>query len=356
MKVYLQAMELTLTPEEMRQKIPSEKLNQLKGKGILQAYRVAHEGKSQPKILGEGHQVLRWGRAVIHRLASVIKAGTKFFVGHGSTNDHNGRREVGEVLASYSKEIGGKLSDIVIGHFPNESDVTEMDVCSIEADVATDNGYVDDVNDVSAIALGASHIDSPAFPGALRLASVQCFEEETLKSKLGDGEDMAVTITFRDVQDFIKERNVFAHQLYSEEDLRNDNQFGKVFKENENLKTKVTDLTKNVEDAKTESEKVSRQSMVSGAKERFEKLLPTDLTDKQKTFMLGRFDAEVIAEMDDAKVNEYIDNERKEFAETAKLFGVTESERSGGDRKSSDTEDEGDLSPEEAALQIVGVE
>ncbi len=79
--------------------------------------------------------MLKWPRAVIRRLAEKITEGTKFFIGHGNTNAHEGRESVGEVIASFVKEISGRLSHIIIGHFPNSESVKEMDVCSMEANI-----------------------------------------------------------------------------------------------------------------------------------------------------------------------------------------------------------------------------
>lgn len=357
MQMFIQALELELTPEEMKKSIPPEVRKKIQGKGILQAYTVAHEGRSQPKVLGEGTKPLHWTKAVVRRLADNIQAGAKFFIGHGKSNSHDGRREVGEVLSSFVKEIKGKLSNIVIGWFPEKNAVAEMDVCSIEASVDVDetNSYVDDVNEVSAIALGASAVDSPAFPGAMRLASLQCFEEEPKKNNPGEGdEDMA--ITFRDVQDFIKERNVFAHQLYKESDLRNDREFAPLFSDSEEKDKKITNLEKQVEEQKKINKDIDSKAKVALAKDRFDKLAPKDLTTKQKAFIDSRFNPEKVADMSDDEIKEYFENERKDFAETAKLFGVTESAQSGNSEgdENIDTE-EGDSSPEEAALKLVGV-
>lgn len=357
MQMYIQALELELTPDEMKSKIPATLLPKIQGKGILQAYTVAHEGKSQPKVLGEGVKPIHWTKAVIRRLADSIKQGSKFFVGHGATNSHDGRSEVGEVLTSFVKEIKGRLSNIVIGWFPDESKVKSMDVCSIEADIDVDaSDFVNDVNEVSAIALGASAIDSPAFPGAVRLASLQCFEEDTNKGKTKPGEGEKMAVTFSEVKDFVKEHNVFPHQLFAEQDLRNDRQFGNVFVEAEASKKEVGTLKAKLEEQDKAIKKLEIETKSSGAKERFEALLAKDMTKKQKDFMLSRFNATEIAVMSDDDLKKYIENERKVFADTAKLFGVTENEQSGKGEDSSNADDaeEGDSTPEDEALKLIG--
>jgi len=357
MKMYIQALELEMTPEELKAKVPQEKLASLKGKGVLQAYTVAHVGQSKPKVLGEGVKPIQWTKAAVQRLAQKIKNGTKFFVGHGKDNSHDGRKEVGEVLASFTKEVSGRLSDVVIGHFPDTESVKEMDVCSIEANVDIDEAsyYVDDVNEVSAIALGASAVDSPAFPGALRLASVQCFEEPEPENP---ERETKMEVTFRDVQDFIKERNVFPHQLYNADDLKNDREFNQLFAVNDELKSKNEKLAKELEETKKLSVEAEAKMKLASAKDRFESFVPKDLTAKQKAFILNRFKPEAIADLNDDEVKEYIENEKKDFAETAKLFGVTDSSQSETRADGSTTEgagDGGESTPEEEALKLVGV-
>jgi len=357
MKMFIQALELEMTPEEIRAKIPPEKLTALKGKGVLQAYTAAHVGQSRPKVLGEGVKTIQWTKAAVQRLAQKIKSGTKFFVGHGEDNSHKGRKEVGEVLTSFVRDISGRLSGVVIGHFPDKSSVAEMDVCSVEADVDVDkdNYYVDDVNEVSAIALGASAIDNPAFPGAVRLASVQCFDEP---ENTHPERDTKMEVTFRDVQDFIKERNVFPHQLYNADDLRNDREFNQLFESSKELEDKNKALQKELEDTKKLFGESESKVKLSTAKERFQSLIPENLTEKQKTFILNRFKPESIVELSDEDVKAYIENEKKDFAETAKLFGVTDSSQSEKSASGIDTGvtgDGGESTPEEQALKIVGV-
>lgn len=355
MQMYLQALELELTPEEMKKMVPATMRAKIQGKGILQAYTVAHEGKSQPRVVGEGQKPLHWTKSVVRRLSESIQAGAKFFVGHGETNSHDGRSEVGEVLTSFVKEIKGRLSNIVIGWFPNENVVREMDVCSIEANVETSGDYVDDVNEVSAIALGASAVDSPAFPGAMRLASLQCFEEEPAK-KTESGEDKTMATSFTDVKDFIRDHNVFAHQLYTEKDLRDDREFATIFESGEALKKENEELAKKLEESEKTNKEIDAKAKMAVAKDRFDELVPKDLTKKQKEFIASRFNAELVAGMDDDAIKEHIEKERKVFAETAKLFGVTENQQSGNsDDIVDDDTDEGDSTPEEAALKLVGV-
>jgi len=56
-KIIIQAMQSGLTKEQMMELIPEAKRSQLKN-GILQAYIVAQEGESHPKVLGQGQKKL----------------------------------------------------------------------------------------------------------------------------------------------------------------------------------------------------------------------------------------------------------------------------------------------------------
>ncbi|MHA1302146.1 MAG: hypothetical protein ACTSPI_00390 [Candidatus Heimdallarchaeaceae archaeon] len=351
MKIYIQALELNLNPEDLKKAIPEEKLKKLKGKGILQAYTLAHEGMSRPKVLGEGNQVLKWPRAVIRRIAEKIKEGTKFFLGHGETNAQEGRTPVGEVLSSFVKEIGGRLSHIIIGHFPDEEKVKEMDICSMEADVYTDNeNIVGDVNEISGIALASSDTESPAFPGALRLGTVQCFNEsgQNLRRK---EKDMA--LTFEEVRAAVRQMNIFPHQLYNIEEIKNDRTFSKIFTDNETLKIENEKLKKENADIQNKSKEAIRQLDITKATAKLETFME-DLTDKQKKFITKQFKPELLEKLDDDGIKEFIENSKKEFAETAKLFGaevLTDTKKT-----SNESEEDEDKTMAEKALKELGVD
>jgi len=349
MKIYIQALELSLNPEEIKKAIPAEKLKVLEGKGILQAYTLAHEGMSWPKVLGEGKQNLKWPRAVIQKIAEKIKEGTKFFLGHGETNAQEGRESVGEILASFVKEIGGCLSHIVIGHFPNEEKVKNMDVCSMEADIYTDNeNIVGDVNEISGIALASSDKENPAFPGAFRLGAVQCFNGDKKKKENNH------MITFEEVKTAVREMNIAPHRLYEVEDIKDDKTFSKIITENETLKTENEKLKKESTDIETKSKEAIRKLDETKAKETLDTFME-DLTDKQKTFIAKEFKPELLEKLDDEGIKEFVENAKKEFTETAKLFGSTETITPKSKETGNKEEDE-DKTMADKALTELGVD
>jgi regulator of replication initiation timing len=300
--------------------------------------------------LGENPTILTWSKAVIRRLADKIKNGTKFFINHGEkTNSHDGRKSVGEVLTSFVKDIGGRLSNVIIGHFPDADIVRNKDVCSMEADIYTNNDYVDDVDQVTAVALGNSNVESPAFPGAFRLNTVQCFGTEDKKQE-GD-KDMP--ISFQDVKKAVSEMNIRPRQLFSTDDLKDDREFGKVFEKNSTLQAENERLKKQSEDLEKSSKEAIRFNEISKAKNKIDTLMKEGFTDVQRKFIKGRFKPENLEGLSDDDLNKHLENEKKVFAETAKLFGSEVVDQTTKSNKGSSGESETTL--EDEALKIIGV-
>jgi len=291
---------------------------------------------------------------VIRRIAEKIKEGTKFFLGHGETNAQEGRESVGEILTSFVKEVGGRLSHIIIGHFPNEEKVKEMDICSMEADIYTDDeNVVGDVNEISGIALASSDTENPAFPGALRLGTVQCFDESGQNSRTKEKKHM----TFEEVRAAVREMNIYPHQLFDVDAIKNDRTFSKIFTENETLKVENEKLKKDSKEIEDKSKEAVRQLDITKGKEKLDSFME-DLTEKQKTFITGRFKPESLEKLDDDGIKEFVENAKKEFAETARLFGDKESGKVTTEKKSEEGEEE-ELDPsasmEDKALKELGV-
>lgn len=300
---------------------------------------------------------MTWTKAIIHRLAEKIKTGTKFFVNHGKdTNSHDGRESVGTILSSFVKDISGKLSNVIIGHFPNADKVVDTDICSMEADINTYNDIVDDINDVSGIALGNSNIEHPAFPGAYRLNAIQCFNKDTenkinLKKGAVYMEPLNRKPTFHEIKNAVKEINIFPWQLFSLDDLKNDNTFKKIFEENSKIQSENELLKKELEEVKSINEEAIRKSKTMDATNRLSELMAEGFTDKQKTFITKQFDPDKQEDLSDNGLNKFIEKEKINFSETAKLFNSdNNSIKTGDENKSTD-----DLSAEDEALKLIGV-
>jgi len=350
MKVYIQALELDLNPEELKKAISPEKLKEIQGKGILQAYTLAHEGISKPKVLGQGHQILKWPRAVIQKLAQIVKTGTKFFIGHGETNEHDDRASVGEVVGSFIKELSGKISNIIVGYFPDEEKVEKMDVCSMEADIYTDEeNIVGDINEISGIALGSSNEENPAFPGALKLSTVQCFVSAPGQNK----HDEEKVVTFDEVRKAVRDMNILPRQLFTIDDLKNDRDFSKIFTENTTLKVEKERLEKEKKEVEDKGKEAIKKIEKSDASTNLDELMKEGYTDKQKEFIKKRFKPETHDDLSKENLEKYLEKEKKEFTETAKLFGVTE--ESGSEEKGKKKEQTSEeLTMEEEALKEIG--
>lgn len=254
----------------------------------------------------------------------------KFFVGHGKgTNSHDGRKKVGETVATFVKEVGGRLAAIAIGHFPDESEVNDKDVCSIETDVemSEHEGFnvVEDTQELTAITLGSSDKDSPAFVGAQRLATVQCFgnnsgdNQEPEKKIPGEGaiKMKLKEASFQELAQELKDRNAWPSQLFDEEDLKNDRKFGKILTEKESLQKSFDDFKKATEDKEKEFGTALRERDVATAKTRLEPFLE-GATDLQKKFINTEFDPEKMEKIDDESIKAFVATTKEKFASLAK--------------------------------------
>ena len=73
----------------------------------VRAFVVGHEGESRPINADTGQvRPLRWGRAVIQRLADLAVRGVKF------VTSHTDRTEAGDVLGGWTDEVAGRLRAI----------------------------------------------------------------------------------------------------------------------------------------------------------------------------------------------------------------------------------------------------
>lgn len=327
MLLEIQASNAKISPEEVLASLPEVVREKVRGKNAA-VYCIGEEGVSRPRVVGSGNAVLRWPRAVIRRLAEAAGSGVKLFERHNKDNSHEGRKALGEIVGSFTRTVGDKLQAIAVALMPE--DRPDLDVCSIEADVDAQGDIVGDVSKVTGLALSSSRVDSPAFAGAQRLATLQCFEsgddpsENTKTGKPGEGEP-TMAITFQDVQEFIRSHNVYPRQLFTLDDIKQDRDFGPILVEGETAAKKVTELETEVADIKKKSADSIRATEVAAAKGRFEKLIPEGATEKQKAFYLKRFDPSKLEKLDDDALKTYLDAESKEYAEHAKLFGVEDS-------------------------------
>jgi DNA-directed RNA polymerase subunit L len=145
------------------------------------AYAIGHEGESGGDLTIQGQRVRgvkkKWLNDAIQSLYEKIKAGTKVFHLHAQTNEHEGRRSIGQVVGKALEVINDKLTAIVITYIEPAARAMGLDVASMEADLRIDTDgdsvIVSGIDEVTGIALASSKFNRPGFPGATLLATVQ---------------------------------------------------------------------------------------------------------------------------------------------------------------------------------------
>lgn len=328
---------------------------------FLQAYSICHEGVSTPTVLGDTARPIHWTRAAVQSIKAKMLKGVKFFLGHNEDNSTEGRPSLGEVVWDGQKEIDGVLHHVVVGYFPDRAAVEDKDICSQEGEwdfvEAAGKWFADKLERITGIALSSSAHDSPAFPGARRLAAVQALEEveyvddpekvDDVKSKAKPKEkhrmDDLTTVPFGELAAEMKRRTTFPSQLFTVEDLKNDRTFGKLFADNEQLDKKAKELAVELEKVKQEALAKDKTLLAQTAKTRFEKLVDgMTLTPKQKAYVKGSF-PKTIEDASDEALQKFVSTRLEDYQVAAKAFGVKDElpEQSGDGGKKQN--DEGDL-------------
>ena len=362
MKLEIQATKLDISPEEIARHLPPESREKLKGKK-LHPFIIGESGTSQPRDIKSGSSPkLTWPRRAIQALASAVRQGTKFFKDHGKgTNSHDGRDKIGEVVTVFNRETPeGRYQAVAVGVL--DSDMPELDICSIEAEVETNySNEVVDVPEVSAIALGSSNVDSPAFPGAVRLASLQFFDGDNKDKDKKRGDK---TMTFSEIRAGVEELALAPHRLFTVDQIKEDTRLmtaltaefeEKISSSGEELKKLKEENAKLKEQADKAAEAVKKVA-VSEGKKRLEESLPEGVTDAQKKYLLSEFNPGGEDDLTDDALKQYVDNGIKKFAEIAKLFGDGSGSTggsgtqggSGGGQKS-----DGEKEPDDALLEKI---
>jgi len=201
-----------------------ERIKNIDNEPEFRVYAIAHEGTAEGKIIGAGYAKQNWFRTAIKKLAEKIQEGIKFFHMHSATsNSTENRQPLGEVVGKGVQEIGKKLYALVAAYIYPEFRDMPLDIASIEADIvySKESGKVkiDDVKDVTGIALGNSAVISPGFAGATLLGCVQAFAKQKSSGKKGD------TMTKAEVKELrkqIEEGEVKPSDLFSEDELTQD--------------------------------------------------------------------------------------------------------------------------------------
>lgn len=333
MQVQIQATAISIPADDIVAAIPPAVLEGIRATNptpFFQAYSIVQEGRSAPRVIGEGRRVLVWPRRAVEAVQGVIKKGLQFFRGHNADNSTAGRRSVGEVVASFSRTLGGALHQIAIGYFPDREAARDLDVCSIEADVAMQDAgegmsVVDAITSLSGIALGNSRTDHPAFPGAVRLGSLQAFGPDDDPGKGKEKNTGGNPMTFDEARKTVKDLNIHPAQLYTLDEVRADRVFGPLLAEAEAHKKTIKDLQGEIQTRDTTISTLKKAEIAKGSMDRLSKILPEGLTEKQRTFITGRFKPEKMAEAEltEDGLKKFVEVAQADYADMAKLFGST---------------------------------
>jgi len=312
---------------------------------VFKAYCVGHEGEARPNMIGVGTMVFQYLRDAVVKLHDKIRQGIKAFRNHATTNEHQGRTTIGEVVGKSIREIGGKLASVAAIYLYPEHKNDVLDVASIETEVEyslDDRGIarVETFNDVTGIALGDSRVAVPAFPGATLLASMQAFQTSRGKST----HERGAAMTREEIIAAIKEGNLTIGDLFADQDIlsarvvkreldkaeqtgyehhrqKMERKFG------EDPEKVINGLQDQVKTLKTEKSTLESQTILSKVSDVLKAVSTERKIDEKRQAFIGRnlktFKSEA---KDDAAlrvdVNKFLDEQLREFDESMKVLGI----------------------------------
>jgi hypothetical protein len=283
----------SFTQNEILKVIPTDILEKIKKKDshpFFQMYSLCHEGISTPTIIGEKAQPIAWPKKAIQSIKNIITKGIKLFKGHNKDNSTNNRKEIGEVIHSFEKEMDGKLHHVIITyHDPiQRKEAMNYDIISQEADwnffESAGQLIADTIDKLTGIAMGNSAYENPAFSGAKRLGFIQAFEKikkENIKGDImsdeiivdGESTNKKNQMSFKQWISLRKHFNVYPRQIVTLDELKADREFGKYFDELDSSKEKIDNLNKVIETKDLEIIKLKKQIHLDSAGNRLNDLM-----------------------------------------------------------------------------------
>jgi hypothetical protein len=318
-----------LTQEEILSHIPQSEIERIRQKDdhpFFQAYSIAHEGVSSPRIVGEGAKPISWGRAAIQSLKKIITKGVKFFKGHRSTNDTQGRKVLGEVVSDFQQEIDGKLHHIVISYHSPEvrEEAKKYDIVSQEAEwnLFDQSGqlFAGAIDKLTGIAMGSSERENPAFAGAKRLGMIQAFDDGGEPDKIKTGEKH---MTIQEVKAAVQEMGLWPSQLFDPDRVKADHGFSKLFEEAEKTKADLAAKDNEIKALEESIAMTEKKVLAANAKDRLDEMLKSNilkLTERQKEYIKANYDPKREDVTDDA-IRAYTEKAAAEYEKNAKFFG-----------------------------------
>ncbi|MDD4984348.1 MAG: hypothetical protein PHQ43_00965 [Dehalococcoidales bacterium] len=225
MKQYLTAEIQAFSQDEIMGIVDPTALNRIKARDEhpeIRVYSIGHEGKSNLHLPGIGNKTITWVQAAVRWIADKLQLNTVVFDRHDpTTNSHEGRIPIGEVVGKAVKEVGNRLNTLAAIYVYPQHKSRPLDVASIEAEMEFDHDGVQawptSVNSVTGIALSNSGIDSPGFPGATLLGAVQAFAVQAFGSDTGGNK-----MNLADVRQAVKDLGFKPSQVFDEADITSD--------------------------------------------------------------------------------------------------------------------------------------
>jgi hypothetical protein len=341
MKTIIVRAELqNLAKREILEMVPADTIARIKetdAKPEFKVYCVGHEGVANAQELSFGAKVVKayhYVKNMIFKIGERLQFGTPAFNGHGDTNDHSGREQVGELVGKAVKMVGDKLSALAVTYIYPQFRKLDLDIASIESEVeyipkGVSSGDIIDVHKITGIALGSSKVNTPAFPGASCLGVLQAFSKDNRKTE--DKMDK------QEIIDAIREAGLKITDLYTSDEIvasepakkakQTEYEHAKrIEKSLADEREKVITLTKSLEEKDGKIKDLSGQVSQTQASSLFTKSAEDrKLNDTQKSFIqrrLSGFKSDKSGEELKLDFERYIDAEIKEFGEVAKVMGI----------------------------------
>jgi hypothetical protein len=334
--LFLQATSIEISEDEIIDIIGKDELERIKKidpHPYFECYSMAHEGISRPAAIFDNtsddgdKEPITFSRKAIESIKDVIKKGIKFFGWHNKDNSTEGREELGQLVGHKQKEIEGTLHQLAVGYFPDKDKIKDYDICSQESiwDFMKVGGNIvaDIAKDITAIALGKSSEGKPAFQGAKKLGFVQAFEENKNEDKTGDVKIMEYAeikknANFETVKQLVKDLNIFPWQLYSENEIKQDKEYGKLFEEIEKYKSQVEEKDKTFKTLEDEKKKLERVVEGNKAKDLLSDLMKEKkFTDNMSEKISKRYDKikDNLQDISKEGLSKFLDDEKEIFLE-----------------------------------------
>ena len=307
-------------------------------------YVVGHEGTANASEINMGQRIARafkYMGEVVVGIAQKLTFGTPIFPGHNAAMSNRVREQIGEVVGKSVRYVEGKAQALAAIYLYPQYRGMNWDIASIEADVEYQQGRggsldVLGVDKVTAIALGDSRTERPAFPGATLQAVVHAFVEK------GAAKHMAMTAA--EIRAEIRAGNIRITDIYDRAEIleaapvkeavtdaqahskRIEEQLGKE-------RERIVTLQREGEEKDKKIGTLSQQTIASRARDMFTKTAgDRNLDDKQKAFIdrnLGTFQSTKDGAELETDFAKFIDGQLKSYDDTAKLFGVKPAEGAG---------------------------